>query len=150
MNSHGKEDGWLLWDRNILISKLEKTAVYLIRCQHLIKSIIDEFHRALMKKWKCKIHFLTYKMVFSTCFSEHLCMASPCVSKLKPSVNLTRRWNIESPWMIAAIVRLLLMFTLLRKYPVGDIVLSLTRLKKHVSELKFFVSIFRKFDQINE
>ena len=67
-------------------------------------------------------------MVFSTCFSEHLCMASPCVSKLKPSVNLT----------------------LLRKYAVGDIVLSLTRLKKHVSELKFFVSIFRKFDQINE
>ena len=42
------------------------------------------------------------------------------------------------------------MFTLLRKYAVGDVVLSLTRLKKYVPELKFFVSIFRKFDQINE
>ena len=37
----------------------------------------------------------------------------------------------------------------LRKCAAGDIVPSLTRLKKSGSESKFFVSIFRKFDQIN-
>ena len=37
----------------------------------------------------------------------------------------------------------------LRKCAAGDIVPSLTRLKKHGSESKFFISIFRKFDQIN-
>ena len=35
------------------------------------------------------------------------------------------------------------------KYAAGDIVPSLTSLKKHGSELKFFVSIFRKLNQIN-
>ena len=35
------------------------------------------------------------------------------------------------------------------KCAAGDIIPSLTRLKKHVSELKFFVSIFAKLNQIN-
>ena len=52
--------------------------------------------------------------------------------------------------MVAAIVWLLPMCTQLRKCTAdGDIVYSLTRFKKHGSELKFFVSIFGKFDQIN-
>ena len=47
--------------------------------------------------------------------------------------------------MIAAIVSLLLpMCTGLRICAAGDIVRSLTSFKKHESELKFFVSFFRK------
>ena len=41
------------------------------------------------------------------------------------------------------------MCTQLMKCAAGDIVPSLTRLKKHGSELKFFVSIFGKLNQIN-
>ena len=55
----------------------------------------------------------------------------------------------ESPQMIAAIFWLLPMCTQLMKCAAGDIVPSLTRLKKHGSELKFFVSIFGKLNQIN-
>ena len=40
-------------------------------------------------------------------------------------------------------------FQCVHSYAAGDIVLILTRLKKHGSELKFFVLIFRKLDQIN-
>ena len=41
------------------------------------------------------------------------------------------------------------MCTQLMKCAAGDIVPSLTRLKKHGSKLKFFVSIFTKLNQIN-
>ena len=41
------------------------------------------------------------------------------------------------------------MSTQLRKYAAGDVIPSLTRLKKLGFELKFLVSIFRKYDQIN-
>ena len=51
--------------------------------------------------------------------------------------------------MIAPIVWLLPICTQLRKCAAGDIVHSLTRLKKLGSELKFSALIFRKLDQIN-
>ena len=51
--------------------------------------------------------------------------------------------------MVAAIIRLLPMSTQLRKYAAGDVIPSLTRLKKLEFELKFLVSIFQKHDQIN-
>ena len=51
--------------------------------------------------------------------------------------------------MIAAIVWLFPVCSKLRKSAAGDIVPSLTRLKKNGSEFKFLVSIFRKPDQIN-
>ena len=54
----------------------------------------------------------------------------------------------KRPQMIAAIVWLLPMWTQLRKCAAGDIVHSLTSLKKHEPELKFFVSIFGKLHQI--
>ena len=43
----------------------------------------------------------------------------------------------------------LLPTTQLRTCTAGEIALSLTRLQKHRSELKFFVSIFRKPEEIN-
>ena len=61
---------------------------------------------------------------------------------------LSRR-NFESPVMTAAIVWLLPMSTQLRKCAADDIVPSLKRLKKYGSELKLFVSILQKLDQIN-
>ena len=50
--------------------------------------------------------------------------------------------------MIAAIIPLLPMGTQLRKFAAGDIIPSLTSLKKYEPELKFFVSIFGKLHQI--
>ena len=50
--------------------------------------------------------------------------------------------------MIAAIVWLLPMWTQFRKCAVGNIVPSLTSLKKHGPELNFFVSIFGKLHDI--
>ena len=41
------------------------------------------------------------------------------------------------------------MCTQLMKYTAGDIVPSLTKLKKHGSEFKFFVSILGKLNEIN-
>ena len=93
---------------------------------------------------------------FSTCFSEHVCMASSYVSKW--NIFKTFCWhyeafskrNCESPRMIAAIVWPLPLFTQFRKYAVDDIIPILTRLKKCGSELKLLVSIFRKLYQINQ
>ena len=50
--------------------------------------------------------------------------------------------------MIAAIVWLYPMSSQLRKCAAGDIVPSLTSLKKHEPKLKFFVSIFGKLQNI--
>ena len=46
--------------------------------------------------------------------------------------------------MIGAIAGLFPVCSQLRKYAAADIVLSLTKLKKHQIESKFFVSIFQK------
>ena len=61
---------------------------------------------------------------------------------------MTKCFPEERPQMIAAIVWLLPMWTQLRKCAAGDIVPSLTSLKKHGPELKFFVSIFGKLHKI--
>ena len=63
--------------------------------------------------------------------------------------NFTKHFPEESPQMIAAIFCFFPICTQLMKCAAGDIVPSLTRLKKHASQLKFFVSIFGKLNQIN-
>ena len=63
--------------------------------------------------------------------------------------NFMKYFPRESARMIAAVFWLLPISIQLRKYAAGDIVPSLTRVKKHGSELKFFVSIFRKLNWIN-
>ena len=104
-------------------------------------------------KYTCRTGGIVAQRGFSIYFSGYLCITSSRIRGLKILKNLLL--TLRSVFQKKAQEWLLLssdffpICTQLRKCAENDIVPILKELKKDGSELKFFVSIFRKLNQMN-